>query len=116
MATGEVKGVVIVLQKQWLEVRQRVLFTEESPDTYLIIYITAVELVGFHLLELADKLFVDSEVLYQPKAEYRSGYCPRSLVYDSLFESDGMLLKESDKSDTIILHSQINVVLHHRGI
>ena len=33
-----------------------------------------------------------------------------------LFESDGMLLRESDKSDTIILHSLINFVLHHRDI
>ena len=63
MSTWEVKGVVIMFQEQWLKVRQRILLTEESPNAYLIIYITAVELMGFHFLELADKLFVDGEVL-----------------------------------------------------
>ena len=43
--------------------RQRVFFTEQSPHTFLIIFITAVKLMGLHFLKLADKLFVDDEVL-----------------------------------------------------
>ena len=38
MATREVKGVMIVFQKQWLEMCQCVLLSEKSPYTYLIIY------------------------------------------------------------------------------
>ena len=53
-----------MFQEQWLEVCQCVFLTEESPDTYLIIYIAAVKLVGFQLLELADELFVDGEILF----------------------------------------------------
>ena len=63
MATWEMKSVVIMLQEQWLEVCQRVFLTEESPNTYLIIYITAVELMLLHFLELLNQLLVDGEVL-----------------------------------------------------
>ena len=63
MSTWEVKGVMIVFQKQWLEMCQCVLLTEESPYANLIIYITAVELMGLHLLELLNQVFVDGEVL-----------------------------------------------------
>ena len=52
-----------MLQEQWLEMRQCILLTKESPYTYLIKYITAVELMGFHFIELADKLLVNGEVL-----------------------------------------------------
>ena len=63
MATGEMERVGIMLQEQWLEMCQRIFFTEDAPYANLIIYITAVELMGFHLLELVDQLFVDGEVL-----------------------------------------------------
>ena len=63
MATGEMEGAVIVFQEQWLEMCQRVFLTEDAPYANLIIYITAVKLMGFHFLELANQLFVDGEVL-----------------------------------------------------
>ena len=62
MATWEMKSVVIMLQEQWLEMCQRVFLTKQTPYTYLIIYITAVKLMDFHLLELLHKLFVDGEI------------------------------------------------------
>ena len=42
---------------------QRVFFTEDSPYTYLIIYMTAIKLMSLHLLELLHELLVDGEVL-----------------------------------------------------
>ena len=63
MATGEMEGAVIMFQEQWLEMCQRVFLTKDAPYAFLMIYITAVKLMGFHLLELANELFVDGEVL-----------------------------------------------------
>ena len=63
MATWEVERVGVMLQEQWFEMCQRVLLTEDSPYTYLIIYSTSIKLMRFHLLELADQLFVNGEVL-----------------------------------------------------
>ena len=57
------EGAVIMLQEQRLEMCQRVFLTEDAPYANLIIYITAVKLMRFHLLELADQLFVNGEVL-----------------------------------------------------
>ena len=64
MSTREVMAVHIMLQEKRLEVCQCVFLTEESPYAILIIYITAVELVCFQFLELADEVFTDSEVLF----------------------------------------------------
>ena len=63
MASREVVAVQIVLQEKRLEVCQCVFLTEESPHAILIIYVTAVELVCFQFLKLADEVFTDGEVL-----------------------------------------------------
>ena len=63
MTSREVIAVQIVLQKDWFKACKCIFFTKDSPHANLIIYITAVKLMGFHFLELADELFVDGEIL-----------------------------------------------------
>ena len=42
---------------------QCIFLAEDSPYTYLIIYMTAIKLMSFHLFELLHELLVDGEVL-----------------------------------------------------
>lgn len=63
MSSRKVVGLVVVLQKQWLEVSQGVSLAEEPPNTFLMAGATAVKLVGFKCCKLLDEWLVDDQSL-----------------------------------------------------
>ena len=54
---------VVMLQKQWLEVSKSVLFTEQSPYFVFVVGIAIVELNGFQLCKLLYQGFIDNKLL-----------------------------------------------------
>ena len=64
MTAREVETMGVVLQEERLEMRQRVLFSEESPHAFLTLSIAAIKLMRFHLRKFRNQLFVDDEVLF----------------------------------------------------
>ena len=63
MGAGEMETPAVVLQEQWLEMRQMVPLAEEAPDTIPHQRCAAFELGFLNGSELVDKGLVDSEIL-----------------------------------------------------
>lgn len=63
MCARKMVRLAIVLQEELLEMSQRVLLSEQSPDTLFVVCVAVVELLGFQLCKFADEGFVDYEVL-----------------------------------------------------
>ena len=63
MTAGEVERAIVVLQKERLKMRQRVLFAEQAPDTVLEVGMAIVKLDSLHFVKLLNQGFIDDEVL-----------------------------------------------------
>ena len=63
MTAGEVERAIVVLQKERLKMRQRVLFAEQAPDTVLEVGMAIVKLDSLHFAKLLNQGFIDDELI-----------------------------------------------------
>ena len=64
MTTGEMERLVVVFQEYWFKVCQRIIFSEQSPDSVFEVGITVVELNSLHFGKLFNQGFINDKVLF----------------------------------------------------
>jgi len=95
-----------MLQKQRFKVRQRIFLTEESPYTHLIIYITAVELMGFGLSakavadvnDVKSSLIRTRRIVFTPSTELKDELSKTSIQI-TCYDRNGEIVKRVTSTD-----------------